>query len=87
MTLEEEMRMVKNWRGRRFLACRAMQQIERVIDNLGVEDGTAMPPEHGSQMPISPPVKNEIANAASVLLRLILAANDGSVSPARLRTF
>ena len=84
MDSETEARMLKNWRGRRLLACRAMDQIERIIAHLGVEDGSELPPTDREVPSLSPVVQQEVQNSASVLLRMILALNDGGCSPQKL---
>lgn len=79
-----ESRMLNNWRGRRLLACRAVDDLERIIDHLGVEDGSELPPPNGLPA-VTSGHQNELRNAAALLLRMILGANDGNVSPARLQ--
>lgn len=86
MKLEEQKRMAQGWRGRRFLACHAADQLERVIENLGRDNGADLPPPNGLPE-ISDTTREEIKNQAAVLLRMILAANDGLVSPQRLRHY
>lgn len=81
MDLEQERRMLQNYRGRRLLACRAMATIEQVITHIGCEDGSQLPiPDH--TMPPAPSAarKREMKNIASALLRMILVENDGMVS-------
>lgn len=88
MELAEEKRMCQNYRGRRFLACRAVDTLERVIENLGVEDGSQLPhPDRDFLPPPSDAVRLEVQNAASNLLRLILALNDGGTSRQKLQRF
>ena len=79
--------MLRNWRGRRYLACRAIGDLEQVIDHLGHDDGTQLPPEFG--LPAAPTdlLRNEIKNAAAHLLRLVNIHNDGHVSIQTLRSF
>lgn len=83
-SLEEEIRMSNGWRGRRFLACRASDVLERVIDNLGKDNGADLPPESGLPV-VSESMRIELHNQAAVLLRTILALNDGNTSGTRLR--
>lgn len=85
-SLEEEKRMVQGWRGRRYLACRAMDVLERVIDNLGYEDGVNPPPDGGLPK-VQDQLRIEAGNQAAVLLRTILAMNDGQTSGSRLQRF
>lgn len=88
MTLDEEKRMLGGYRGRRYLACRAADALSRIVDNLGVEDGTDLPPSDRS-LPSQPTdaMRLELNNAVSLILRMILAANDGGCSPQRLQRF
>lgn len=87
MDLEEQKRMSQNWRGRRYLACQAFDDIERVIENIGAEDGSQLPPTDRDVQPISDAMKRELQNSAVALLRMILTANDGGCSPQTLRRF
>lgn len=87
MDLAEELRMRKNWRGRRFIACRAIAQLDAVIESLGVDDGSELPPDEGLPQPPSDAMIAEIRNTAANLLRIVLLHNDGSVSPQRLNRF
>lgn len=84
--LEEEKRMAKGWRGRRFLACRAVDVLERVIANLGYDDGVNPPPDGGLPK-VQEALRVEAGNQAAVLLRTILALNDGQTSGSRLQRF
>ncbi|MCP1932494.1 hypothetical protein [Bradyrhizobium elkanii] len=75
-----------NYRIRRIEAYRAFELLEKIIDNLGVEDGTCLPlPD--MPLPVTPSEahKNELKNAATTLLRTILIWNDGNVSPSGLQ--
>lgn len=78
--------MSKGWRGRRLVACRAQSKMQAVIENLGADDGANLPPEHGLPT-VTPQTINELRNLSAVLLRMVLAANDGGMSAARLNTF
>lgn len=75
-----------NYRIRRIEAYRAFELLEKVIDNLGVEDGTC-PPLPDFPLPDTPSEahKNELKNAATTLLRTILIWNDGNVSRSGLQ--
>lgn len=85
MASDSNDRMLKNYRGRRYLACSATDTLVRVIENLGVEDGSTLPPpDRDFKSAPSDAVRLEVHNAAANLLRLILALNDGSVSPQKL---
>lgn len=86
MASDSNDKMLQNYRGRRYLACSAIDTVVRVIDNLGVEDGSTLPPPDNDFKPApSDAVRLEIHNAAVNLLRLILAVNDGRVSRQMLR--
>lgn len=85
--IDEEKRLRSNWRGRRLLACRAVDQLTGVIAHLGEDDGTTLPPEGGLPTPPTDSLRAEIENAATNLLRLVLIHNDGHVSPHSLRAF
>jgi hypothetical protein len=75
---------LKNWRSRRLRACRAADELESIINSLGLEDGSELPPEGGLPT-ISEAHRHELRNAASLLLRMVLVANDGHISPAKLQ--
>jgi hypothetical protein len=79
--------LMKNWRGRRLLACQSVSELVAIIGNLGVEDGTQLPPSDSTSLVPSPEMLNEMENMASLLLRMILLHNDGRVSPQRLPRF
>lgn len=86
MNLEEKRRMEKNWRGRRFLVCRAIADIKDVIESLGIEeDGDPLP--DGFVSTITPQMKQELQNQAANLLRTIILHNDGSISNQKLNFF
>lgn len=87
MELKEKKRLCQNWRGRRFLACRLIGDLEDVIANLGDEDGSQLPLPDGMPTPPTKAMRAEMQNTARNLLRLILLHNDGQVSPARLQGF
>jgi hypothetical protein len=84
MDLDEERRMAKGWRGRRLMACRAADTLDRIIENIGVDNGADLPPERGLPN-VSEELRNELHNQAAVLLRTILALNDGNTSGTRLQ--
>lgn len=83
---EERKRMVKGWRGRRYLACRAADLLEEIVRELGEDDGANPPPEGGIPQ-VSAAVKIEMENSVANLLRMILALNDGHTSGTRLQRF
>lgn len=83
---DERKRMVKGWRGRRLLACRAADVFEEVIRELGEDNGKDCPPAGGVPA-VSPGIRAELANAVANLLRLTLLMNDGNVSPQKLNRF
>lgn len=65
-----------------------------VIANLGVEDGSQLPPVRdlvaltGEFNPTpTDDVKRELTNISASLLRLVLVLNDGTMSDEKLRTF
>lgn len=81
MNLDEQKRMLGNYRGRRYLACTAADLLSKVVENLGADDGTQLPPPEHSLPPMpSDAMRLEINNAVSLVLRLILATNDGGCS-------
>lgn len=85
--LTERRRLMQNWRGRRLLACRAISDLDSIIGSLGVEDGSELPPNGSTPDTPSPAMVAELQNMAANLLRMILIANDGSVSPQKLQRF
>ena len=87
MTLDEKKRLLKNYRGRRLLACRATDLIHDVIAAIGEDDGTTIPPQEGLPFPPTDMQKAEMQNSAANLLRMILLWNDGHVSPSKLQRF
>jgi hypothetical protein len=87
---------LNNWRGRRFALCRALDDVQRIVDHLGVElDGEAPPNRHDEDgkffdvaiPPVPDGVKREVNNQVAALLRLLLVLNDASMSDTKLRTF
>ena len=88
MELNERRRLLQNWRGRRFLACRASDDLRSVCMALGDGDGSELPPTDTNPLPeVSPALKAELENAVVTVLRLIMIANEGNVSPSRLNAF
>lgn len=87
MDVEERTRHAACWRGRRFLACRAVDDVIAVIDGLKGDDGSDPLPEGGLPAPPSEAHRREMRNAAANLLRIILLWNDGHVSPDELHRF
>lgn len=87
MDLDDRRRMRQNWRGRRLLACRFADELSEVIEALGVEDGSELPPAEGFPAPPTDQQKLELQNATAVLLRMVLQWNDGHVSPSKLQRF
>lgn len=87
--MAEEKRLLSSYRGRRYLACNALDQVKRIIDHIGVEDGSdiILPPDGGLPPVPNDQIKTEMKNLTSVLLRLILTHNDGHVSNQTLRTW
>lgn len=85
--LADHKRMLLNFRGRRLLACRAAETLHDVITALGEDDGSTLPPGDGLPTAPSKQQKQEMKNAAAVLLRMILIFNDGHVSPQQLGRF
>jgi hypothetical protein len=88
-SMKEEKRLLSSFRGRRLLACRALDQVKLIIDHIGIEEGEGrlLPPEEGLPPVPSNQIKREMKNLTSVLLRLILTHNDGHVSNQELRTW
>lgn len=84
----ERERMLKNYRGRRYMVCTAIADVRAVIDSLGIEDGSVLPPVDGEFNPVPPKqVRDELNNMATALLRLVLILNDGHVSADKLNAF
>lgn len=79
--------MSQNYRGRRLMACQAADELHRVIDAIGVEDGSTLPLPEGMPAVPAPAIKREMQNGVATLLRLILLHNDGIVSPQTLKRF
>lgn len=77
-----------NYRGRRYYVCRALDDFEKAIDRLGVEDGSVLPiPDREFNVRPSDQVIAELKNQARTLLRMILILNDGRVSADKLNAF
>lgn len=88
MDYEEEKRLMKNWRGRRLMACRTIDTLQTIIDNLGVEEDPKVLPSVDSKAIVpNESQKREMKNLAAVLLRMILNHNDGGLSNQELRTW
>ncbi|RUX02345.1 hypothetical protein EOA27_32280 [Mesorhizobium sp. M2A.F.Ca.ET.037.01.1.1] len=79
--------MSRNYRGRRLMACQAADDLHRVIDAIGVEDGSTLPLPEGMPAVPAPAIKREMQNGVATLLRLILLHNDGHISPQTLKRF
>jgi hypothetical protein len=83
---DRDKELLLSWRGRRFLACTLENDLEEVIKNLG--NGDEENPEKSMiTNPISEEYRRELITMSTLLLRMILVANDGRVSPATLRRF
>jgi hypothetical protein len=78
-----------NYRGRRLYAYDAVNELHQIIDALGVEEDRTILPIPDTKMPPPPSeaVKLELHNMATSLLRLILAHNDGQLSPTKLQGY
>lgn len=77
-----------NYRARRMIAFDGATMLIDVIEAIGVDDGKHLPiPDH--EMPAAPSatVKRELQNQVRTLLRLILAHNDGDLSPQEIKTW
>lgn len=84
----EAKRQLLNYRGRRLRACNAAEDLVAIIEALGVEDGSQLPPVDATlPAPPSAQQKAELQNTVATLLRTILIWNDGQVSPQRLPRF
>lgn len=84
MDFQEKDRLAKNWRGRRLLACRAAEDMQRVINALADDDlSNGAPPAPAPNAA----VRNELNNQMASLLRLFLILNDGGVSNQTLHFF
>lgn len=85
---EEHQKMFQNYRGRRYIACRAVADLWSVIENLGIEDGSQLPMPDRPFNPVpSEQVRAELQNMANALLRMTLILNDGQVSHSKLNAF
>jgi len=84
----ERQRMLKGYRGRRFLACRAADTLHDVCGALASDDGSDLPlPDRPLPTPPSAAEIRELQNAVALILRMILLRNDGCISPQELRRF
>lgn len=88
MTHEEKNCMLGNFRGRRLLACLAADTLSAVVEAIDRDDGSERPlPGQTLPAPPTEAMRRELDNAVSLVLRLILAVNDGGCSPQRLPRF
>ncbi len=75
-----------NWRARRLNACRAVAELNDVIENLNAQDSQYPVPDGHTvvdQRDIA-----ELQNLNALLLRMVLRANDSAIlSPSRLQRF
>lgn len=79
-------KMVKGWRGRRLLACRMLDIVDDIIENLDTHPPDEDPaPSGGFPHPPTAMQKQEMKNQVTSLLRSILLWNDGHVSQQELR--
>lgn len=70
--------MFQNWRGRRYIACTAMGDFIKVIENLGTEDGSQLPQPNRAFNPVPPKaIRDQLQAQAQAMLNLVLALNDG----------
>jgi hypothetical protein len=74
---KDHVAMRKSWRGRRLQACRAVGDLQAVIEELGTDDKTDTLNLKGGFYPMPAGMKNELKKTADSLLHLILIANDG----------
>lgn len=87
-TIARNKEMLAGWRGRRLRTCRVIEELNNIIESLVFpDDGKDLPPKHGLPAPLTEAHMQELQNMTTVLLRLILIANDGNVSPQRLSRF
>jgi hypothetical protein len=87
---DEFNRLLRSWRGRRLLACNACDVLDAVASHLGEEVVDSARPwveVRPGFVPATPAQKAELRNAIALVLRLLLVANDGSVSPDQLHRF
>jgi len=85
---EDHKAMFRSFRGRRYIACNAIRDLESVIDHLGDETGkTSVYIDPPLPAPPSDQVKAELKNMTTVMLRLLLILNDGNVSSSKLNSF
>ncbi len=82
---------LKNFRGRRYVVCSAIGEIQDAIDHLGQNDPAELYPELHPE-DFGPPtpndmLKQELKNVSACLLRTFLLYNDGHVSSQELRSF
>ncbi len=99
---EQHKAQALNFRGRRYRACRAVDDLLECINHLGeqpADDKSVFDATHNVHLddgvpgkPNGLPVvtnadKQELRNMARLLLRMILHKNDQGPSPAELRSF
>lgn len=86
MTIDEERQLLGNYRGRRLLACRAAEMLDNIVESIGLDDGKELHPRPLPDPPTDA-MRCELGNAVALILRMILAANDGGCAPQRLHRF
>jgi hypothetical protein len=91
MDYEERTRLNTVWRGRRLVACRSIGALDEVIRALPEGPYSQIKSGHdcneGPFPGTTPQMKQELLNMSSLLLRMVLTASDGHVSPQTLRSF
>lgn len=86
--LAKERDELGNYRGRRLVACQAVDKLHAVVEAIDRDDGSQLPiPGRTMPGPLQEAMRNELFNAVALTLRLILTANDGGCSPQRLPRF
>lgn len=82
---EDEEKMLQNWRGRRFMAVRLHNDLEKLIDSLGIEDGSVLTIDRPPLPEVGDAVKLELKNMLTCVFRMTIAINDGGASQQRMK--
>lgn len=85
MDLDQRDTLVRNWRGRRLLICRASNDLQKIVDHFGSNNGDSLPEGFDDQ--VSEELKAELKNQIVALQRTLLVLNDGRISPSKLNSF
>lgn len=78
---------VSNFRARRLYTVRACDDLLKIVDNIGVEDGSVGVESRFRRPPLSDAVRTELRNQVILVMRTILAHNDGGCQPVELQRY